>query len=232
MAELSNHINDMVTSLINQQTKLSMILETIHLPLGTYEYNTSTKELNITNHTMKILGIIIEITEDFQEKQLIEHERDVDLLTNLLSRRAFYHHLEELFQNPEKLKSAAFVMIDSDNLKFVNDTCRHASGDRYLQAISGILDNFPGRKLTARLSGDEFILFLYGYDSREEIEEMTELLYQQRQHSFLTLKKCCISVEFSAGCAFYPEDGTEYSRLMKIADKNMYTDKKTQKGVL
>lgn len=172
------------------------------------------------------------MTKEFQEKQIIEHERDVDLLTNLLSRRAFYRKMEDLFANPDSLGTAVFIMIDSDNLKFVNDTYGHSNGDLYLQAISKILENFPATKLAARLSGDEFILLLYGYENRQQLEELISLLYIHRENTYLTFREDQISVSFSAGCAFYPEDGQDYSSLMKLADKNMYIDKKTRKGII
>lgn len=290
MTELSDHINDMVTSLINQQTKLSLILETVKLPIGTYEYNMRTKQLIITTRTLEImgfgeehlhsdiapalfreqmdrilsspvsreknlyllpgseqrfvhveyfknedniLGIIMDVTDNFREKQLIEHERDVDLLTSLLSRRAFYRHMDELFENPTALKHAALIMIDSDNLKFVNDTYGHTSGDLYLQAISRVLEEFPAQhKLAARLSGDEFILFLYGYESRLELEDLIHILCKRRENNYLELKNENISVKFSAGCSFYPEDSTDYSQLMKQADAKMYEDKKARKGII
>lgn len=289
MTELSSHINDMVTSLINQQTQLSLILDNVKLSLGTYDYNTRTKQLLINPRAIEILGlpvhalngsvnpihfckkmdailasplnkehniyivpgdtvqyvhveyfqneshilgIIMDVTKEFQEKQIIEHERDVDLLTNLLSRRAFYRKMEDLFANPDSLGTAVFIMIDSDNLKFVNDTYGHSNGDLYLQAISKILENFPATKLAARLSGDEFILLLYGYENRQQLEELISLLYIHRENTYLTFREDQISVSFSAGCAFYPEDGQDYSSLMKLADKNMYIDKKTRKGII
>lgn len=289
MTELSSHINDMVTSLINQQTQLSLILDNVKLPLGTYDYNTRTKQLLINPRAVEILalpvhplngsvnprdfcqkmnailaspfnkerniyivpgdtvqyvhveyfqnesnilGLIMDVTTEFQEKQIIAHERDVDLLTNLLSRRAFYREMETLFAKPEVLGNAVFIMIDSDNLKFVNDTYGHSNGDLYLQAIAGILENFPATKLAARLSGDEFILLLYGYESRQQLEELISLLYVHRESTYVTFLDDKISVKFSAGCAFYPEDGSDYSSLMRLADQKMYIDKRTRKGTV
>lgn len=179
-----------------------------------------------------ILGLIMDVTTEFQEKQIIAHERDVDLLTNLLSRRAFYREMETLFAKPEVLGNAVFIMIDSDNLKFVNDTYGHSNGDLYLQAIAGILENFPATKLAARLSGDEFILLLYGYESRQQLEELISLLYVHRESTYVTFLDDKISVKFSAGCAFYPEDGSDYSSLMRLADQKMYIDKRTRKSTV
>lgn len=289
MTELSSHINDMVASLIAQQTQLSVILDTMELPIGTYDYNTRTNKLSISPRAADILGlsatavngnidsvsfrkkmddilhsplqkedniyrvpgdseryvhieyfqnesnifgIIMDMTKEVQEKQIIRHERDMDLLTNLLSRRAFYRQTEELFKKPESLKAAAFVMIDSDDLKHVNDTYGHNCGDLYLQAISDILVNLPANKLAARLSGDEFILLLYGYENRQELEKLLARLFICQQNAYLTIERKSIPVRFSTGCAFYPDDAQDFSSLMKLADKNMYADKKNRKGII
>lgn len=39
-----------------------------------------------------------------------------------------------------------------------------------------------------------------------------------------------VMVRFSAGCAYYPEDGTGYRELLKLADQRMYQEKKEHKS--
>ncbi len=69
-----------------------------------------------------MLGIAEDVTEEMVEKQKIEYERDYDLLTNLLNRRAFHSRMTQLFQNRSRMKVAALIMMDLDNLKYINDT--------------------------------------------------------------------------------------------------------------
>ncbi|MDE5767820.1 MAG: hypothetical protein K2H82_00325, partial [Oscillospiraceae bacterium] len=59
-----------------------------------------------------ILGLVQDITGSILEKKKIEYERDYDLTTGLLNRRAYYSKIGELFNHPENLKIAAFLMID------------------------------------------------------------------------------------------------------------------------
>lgn len=179
-----------------------------------------------------VLGLIVDVTEDIRERRRIERERDIDLLTGLYSRRAFYRRMEELFDNPGQLGACAMIMADADNLKQVNDRYGHENGDRYLQGVARIFRAAGSeRSVLARLSGDEFAVFLYGYSAREELEELIERLHSVMGAETVELTGGeRIPVRFSAGWAFYPEDGGDFNTLLKGADTAMYAVKRERKG--
>lgn len=158
----------------------------------------------------------------------IAMERDTDILTGLHNRRAFYRCAEELFKAPEALKNGLIVMIDMDKLKMVNDLYGHADGDRYLKAMAGVLKDCDAEnKLAARMGGDEFLLFVYNYTEEEVPGRITEWLQASRgREGFCTENGNEVILEFSMGCAKYPEEGRDYQKLIKLADKRMYADKK------
>ena len=66
--------------------------------------------LKTATHGQTILGVIQNVTAEMVERHRIEYERDYDVLTNLLDRRAF--QLRERFEHPESLKITAFMMMD------------------------------------------------------------------------------------------------------------------------
>lgn len=177
------------------------------------------------------LGMIVDVTDDILEKKRIERERDIDLLTGLYSRRAFYRQIEKLFMNPQCLEYAVMLMADADNLKQVNDNYGHENGDKYLAAIAGILESGSWEKrIAARLSGDEFALFLYGASSEEILRETMDSILKAMENCQLELDgHVQIQVSFSAGCAFYPKEGTSCSSLLKKADAIMYEVKKSRR---
>ena len=166
------------------------------------------------------------------ERRRIEHERDYDILTGLYNRQAFRRACEELFACPEKLGHAALVMTDLDNLKQINDTYGHDWGDQYLRQTGRCLaQSTPTGTLCARLSGDEFLLFFYGYRSREEIRRKLEELRDALHASTSTLPNGSqLHISISAGVAWYPEDSTNYNTLKKYADFAMYQVKQSKKG--
>lgn len=178
-----------------------------------------------------IFGIVVDKTSDICTRNKLEKELGEDELTGLCSRRGFYNKMDGLFAMPEELGYAAVVMIDSDDLKKVNDTYGHNNGDRYLCEIAKVLlkVNAP-KQLTARLGGDEFAILFYGAGSREEIDEYMKRLEEFRKSHIMEMEQGVeIEVKFSMGKAFYVTDGVESERLMRVADKRMYMDKRERK---
>lgn len=180
----------------------------------------------------KTLGIVVDMTEEIIEKQEIERERDVDLLTTLYSRRAFFRRMDTLLLEPQKTKTAMLLMTDLDNLKYVNDHWGHECGDEMLKTVANLLLNCsaPG-KLAARLSGDEFVLVIYGADSQEEIEGYLDSLYTSIQKTVVVMTDGeQVRVSLSGGYLFYPECTGSSRELLKHADETMYKVKKSTKG--
>ena len=133
-----------------------------------------------------ILGAFEDVTRDVEEKRRIEYERDFDILTDLYNRRAFDQQLRKLFSPARRgrLQVAALLMLDLDNLKYVNDTYGHDYGDRYIQAFAKCLESFYCcRSVVGRRSGDEFNVFLYGYENQEELLRMADFAMYSIKHT-------------------------------------------------
>ena len=178
-----------------------------------------------------VFGILVDRTEDILKKMDLERELSEDDLTKLSSRRGFFEQVERIFVDPQQMKHAAIVMIDADGLKKVNDTYGHNRGDRYLREIGAVLKDLgaPGQ-ITARLSGDEFAIFLYGMESREKLDVWLERLNQKRSRSVMRLESGEeLHLSFSFGVGYYLEDGTDCRLILQAADRRMYEDKKQRK---
>lgn len=179
------------------------------------------------------IGLVEDVTKVTRERMNIEHERDYDTLTGLYNRRAFQRESEKLFrEHPEKLKRAAFVMIDMDNLKYTNDNFGHDFGDRYIhEAGRGFAEYVPDGTLCSRISGDEFNLLFYGYDSQDEIRKAISEVKAALDRKYVELpsgRKLHLSI--SGGISWYPEDSADLKTLKKYADFAMYQVKRSRKG--
>ena len=164
----------------------------------------------------------------------IEHERDFDVLTGLYNRFSFQRHMDYLFEHSEQLKIAALVMIDLDNLKKINDAFGHDWGDNYIhQCGKCFQENVPEKTICARVSGDEFYLFLYGYDSQEEIRQRLISMTSIMQHRTVLLPNGNkMNLSASIGISWYPQNSVYFDFLKKYADFAMYQVKKSTKGNL
>lgn len=180
----------------------------------------------------RVIVLAEDVTAATLERMRIERERDYDLLTGLYNRRAFYRFAGRVFDQPDKMKHAAVVMMDLDNLKRTNDTFGHEWGDRYIhEAAVCFLRSIPEETLCARVSGDEFNILFYGYDSREAVQEAIDRLISGVENSCFNLPDgTATRIHVSGGIAWYPDDGTEMMELIKCADYAMYGIKKSEKG--
>lgn len=186
----------------------------------------------LTRENNNVIGLVQEFTKMVLERQKIEHERDFDVTTNLYNRRAFYRIVDELFREPKKLGIAAFLMIDLDNLKFVNDTYGHDFGDDYIRTAADVLRTMEiENAIVSRQSGDEFLVFIYGAESKEQIRALINDTRQKMKNSYCILSDGThYKIRASGGYAWYPDDSDSYDALIKYADFAMYTIKHSTKG--
>ena len=130
------------------------------------------------------------------------------------------------------MRCAALMMTDLDNLKTINDTYGHDWGDIYLRKTAHSLQQgVPSGTVVARLSGDEFLLLFYGYETLVAVRKDIRKLEEGFARSSATLpdgKKLCIRM--SGGIAWYPDDAADLDTLKRYADFAMYEVKHSTKG--
>ncbi len=179
----------------------------------------------------KVLGVIEDVTEGIISKHKTEYERDHDVLTHLFNRRAFESIVKKKMEQGI-LGHSAFVMWDLDNLKYINDTYGHEYGDRYIQKAASVLKKFTMYNIiVARMSGDEFYTFIYGYKEKNDIRKITNEIRESLYNSFLKVPDGeNIRIRASAGLAWYPGDSSKYDKLIKYSDFAMYEIKNKEKG--
>lgn len=206
-----------------------------HEQEDTFLYRTpdfSDKWLSIKHMQNSDSEIILfrDITEEIHSREVLMHERDFDVLTNLYNRRAFAREVTKILDN-KNCTNGVLSIWDLDNLKYTNDTYGHDVGDKYICLLADTLKfdlNVPS--ICARLAGDEFTLFLYGAPNHELKEKLTQLhTLVMNQHLYLPDGKM-ISMSASAGMSCYTEDAPNYQELLRYADFAMYQIKKSSKG--
>lgn len=180
-----------------------------------------------------IRAFVEDVSIEWREIRKLAYERNHDNLTDIYNRRGFYEQYYSLMKlSPEILKTAIVIMLDLDNLKLLNDTYGHSIGDLYIKTTAQVLKKYECQNvIVSRISGDEFLVFSYGYQNQLECNEFISKLEKS-----ITSKKICISddnfypLHISAGIAYYPKDSIESNELVRFADFAMYQGKRTFKG--
>jgi len=152
---------------------------------------------------------------------LAEH----DFLTGMPNRAKLQEHLVESFASSAEKKSLmAFVFIDIDYFKQVNDSFGHDVGDALLvNFVKRIRHSLPERALVARIAGDEFGILIQDVKGEEHVRELLDGVFSSMKRPF-TLGEIETKISCSAGCVI--TDGSlPPGETMRVADKMMYQAK-------
>jgi diguanylate cyclase (GGDEF)-like protein len=162
-----------------------------------------------------------------EQARLSQVRSNQDLLTGLLTRRAFLQaasaRLAEAQRNRDFL---SLCMVDLDGFKQVNDSCGHAIGDQVLAAVGHLLrSRFRTEDLRGRWGGDEFVIAFRGMWPERAREVLYRVFGELVRGSFMrdTVLPCRVGV--SAGVATFPVDGNSIDQLLLVADRRMYAAK-------
>ncbi|NTZ42374.1 EAL domain-containing protein [Altererythrobacter sp. SALINAS58] len=194
-----------------------------------------------------------ELTQEIAERREAEEAArrlaETDPLTGCLNRRSISPATSRLVESSKlKGQAVAFLMIDLDNFKQVNDLNGHAAGDRILVRMAEqIAMLLPGNALLARLGGDEFACVVpYDAAKPEYIDRFSEKLVDTIPATFddhgisaqvtvsigiasTEMIASSASKEFAGGKAQDAED-TVAQALLHKADIAMYQAKKKGKN--
>ena len=157
-----------------------------------------------------------------QNAKALKTLADHDTLTGCFNRQYLDTHIELWLKVH---KSGRVVMVDMDNLKWINDNLGHALGDEAIAIFSALLEKqFLSDDIVARVGGDEFVI-LTGY-TEKQIEASFNQLNQQLTEIHGELEG---RLGFSYGGCPLSED---WSRALVDADKIMYQSKRSKKLAL
>ena len=174
-----------------------------------------------------VRGVLVsarDITEHKVYEAQIEYIAYFDALTGLANRRMLRERVEQAIEELGDEGGFAFVYIDLDRFKNVNDTLGHDIGDALLVQVARRLEAETAKDdVLARLGGDEFGLLIRSDDQGNVLEVAQRFIHALRP-SF-RVEGHRIHVSGTAGIALYPGDGTTFEQLLRHADIAMYRAK-------
>lgn len=122
-----------------------------------------------------IASRIIKRRKDHNAKlSKIDKLRYVDSLTSLKNRNYLNENIKKWDES--EVYPQALVVIDLNNIAYINDNFGHAEGDKVIVEAASILINnqIPNSELI-RTSGNEFLVFVLGQDEKEVIAYIRKL---------------------------------------------------------
>lgn len=174
------------------------------------------------------IGSLIDVTDEKQNAIFLQSQVGKDPLTKVYNRLAAVEQINKILQNRREL-TCAFLIIDLDNFKAVNDSLGHLTGDKALVDVANIIQkHVRQRDIVCRLGGDEFVVFLVDIPVdviRRNVEALLRKLHLT--YEFDGKKE---SFSASAGITVTPKDGCEFKELYEKADKALYQIKKNGKN--
>jgi diguanylate cyclase len=155
-------------------------------------------------------------------------EAVTDQLTGLGNRRALFELLDGFLTGQagaeEPARSLAFMFVDLDRFKEVNDSFGHATGDELLRQLGARLQgSLRESDLVVRLGGDEFALALL--DSDADYAATVAGRLNARIEEPFALDAVRVEIGASIGVAVFPDDALNSADLVRCADLAMYRAK-------
>jgi diguanylate cyclase (GGDEF)-like protein len=147
-----------------------------------------------------------------------------DPLTGIANHRAFTAAADQAIDHARRAKDpVAFLFLDGDRFKHINDTYGHAVGDATLQHMARQVQQAlrPG-DFVARYGGEEFVVLL----PSTGIEEAGAIAERIRVAIAMTPVQESVSITASVGYAVYPLDGANLAEVVQRADQAMYCAKR------
>jgi diguanylate cyclase (GGDEF)-like protein len=151
---------------------------------------------------------------------------ETDDLTGLFNTRGFAIAANRLFGQALRYdRPASVLMIDSDNLKGVNDAYGHDAGNRLLRQLANAIQaELRATDVPARYGGDEFIVLLPETPPQGALE-VAERIRTAISGTPLPLEGKSVVSSVSIGVACFPEDGRSLDALAARADRALYQAK-------
>ena len=178
--------------------------------------------------TLTLLLVIVRLVFTFRENArlfaLTHHESLTDPLTGLGNRRRLLGDLQRRIDH-HPTPQTLLMIFDLDGFKAYNDSFGHPAGDALLVRLGEKLAAVP-RRLGAsyRLGGDEFcVVARVDADGAEQLIDRACAALTERGEGF--------DVTSSFGAVVLPDEATDVSEALSLADERLYAQKQARRGV-
>jgi len=177
-------------------------------------------------------GVGSDVTTQRESADKINRMARYDMLTGLPNRLHLNEQLGRAMAEAEKWGTrCAFMMIDLDRFKAVNDSLGHPVGDRLLGRVSERLGHLVSdNEVVGRLGGDEFAVVVRDASDTARVEKLAQAIIEMLSRPY-EVDVHTLYIGASVGVAIGPRDGRTAEMLIRSADLALYRSKDAGGGV-
>lgn len=167
-----------------------------------------------------------DVTEHRRRSDRVNYLAHHDHLTGLANRTLLYERLRQaIHRAQDRNDKVAVFVIDLDNFKQINDSLGHADGDVLLATVGQrLLSSVRESDTVARMGGDEFVVVMPEFRSRQDVERCAEQMIRSAAQK-VEVNGRKIGLTLSIGVSVFPDNGRTAEELIRAADAAMYAVK-------
>jgi diguanylate cyclase (GGDEF)-like protein/PAS domain S-box-containing protein len=186
-----------------------------------------TPEFNANQEVSAVIAIGQDMTQSYENLDRIHHLAYFDSITKLPNRIALLEVLDQCINNAHQSASSfAFLMLDLDGFKAVNDLLGHAEGDLLLFEMARRIErSVRPTDTVARLGGDEFAILLSEVKDPKNAGMVAKKILESIKQPIL-IRGTELFISASIGIVVCPEHSSAVSDIVKYSDIAMYKAKK------
>ncbi|HSH86995.1 MAG TPA: EAL domain-containing protein [Methylophilus sp.] len=186
-----------------------------------------TPEFNANHEVKAVIAIGQDMTQSYEHLDRIHNLAYFDSITKLPNRIALLEVLNQcLTQSPQSEASFAFLMLDLDGFKAVNDLLGHAEGDLLLYEMARRIErSVRPTDTVSRLGGDEFAIVLSEVKDPKNAGLVAKKVLESIRQPIL-IRGTELFISASIGIVICPEHSSLVSDIVKFSDIAMYKAKK------
>jgi diguanylate cyclase (GGDEF)-like protein len=176
-------------------------------------------------------AIAVENTRRYEQIQsLAQH----DSVTGLYNTRYLYATLETLITTSAAASLPfSLLFLDIDDFKGIVDTHGHLNGTQILQEVAATIRQcITVPAFGVSYGGDEFVVVLPGLGKRQALDKAEDIRQTLSRRPFLVNQGLHVHLQASFGIATYPEDSTDRTGLLALADHAMFDVKRRGKNAV
>ncbi|QKG72604.1 EAL domain-containing protein [Erythrobacter mangrovi] len=171
-------------------------------------------------------GVGSDVTEKRESSEKIAYLARYDTLTSLPNRLMINEALGDALKYAEHWRTrCAFLMVDLDRFKAVNDSLGHLVGDQMLAQVASRLKGMIHEgEICGRLGGDEFGIVIRDASDKRRIDTLARAVIKRLSEPY-EIENQILYVGASVGSAIGPRDGHTVEELLRNADLALYRAK-------